>query len=113
MNTTQNYLTRLKAMHGGASDYRAAQILGITQQSVSQYKMGKCQLSDETATKMASELGLDPLKVVAEVKLETSKSRETRQLWARVLDMTNAAPALALLGLAALLPYATDTLTLI
>lgn len=109
MNSTQKYLTQLKIKHGGASDYQASVILGISQQAVSRYKQGQRQMNEDVATKMAAELGLDPVKMYAEVRTETAESRESRQFWQRILDMSKTMPALALLGVAAILPILTDT----
>lgn len=113
MNTTQTYLTRLKAKHGGASDYKAALILGISHQAVSRYKSGKGQMNEDVATKLASELGLDPVKMYAEVRTETAESPESRQFWGRILDMSKTMPALALLGLAVVLPVGNEVLSIL
>ena len=111
MNTTQKYLTAMKASNGGASDYRAAIILGISHQTVSSYKRGISQMNSETTTKMANVLGLDPAKMYAEVQLESAKSSEARHIWGRILDLTKSAPALALLAFAVMLPMADKMLS--
>jgi plasmid maintenance system antidote protein VapI len=105
MNVTQKYLTAVKANHGGVSGYKAALILGISHSAISAYNTGQRHMGDETATKVANYLGIDPIKVVAEVQLEQAKSSETRQVWARILDMAKAAPALAIIGLGVVLPW--------
>jgi plasmid maintenance system antidote protein VapI len=100
MNTTQKYLTRVKASNGGISGYRAALILGISHSAISAYQTGQRQMNDETATKMANYLGIDPVLVVAEVQLEGAKTRESRQLWSRILDLSTRVPALAVAAFA-------------
>lgn len=47
MSVTIELLDLLKAAQGGASDYRAAQLLGVKQQTMSQYRNGRCPLSPE------------------------------------------------------------------
>jgi plasmid maintenance system antidote protein VapI len=105
MNTTQKYLTRVKASNGGISGYKAALILGISHSAVSAYQTGQRQMNDQTATKMANYLGIDPVLVVAEVQLEVAKTREARQLWSRILDLCKPAQAVAVVAFAALLPW--------
>lgn len=113
MNTTQTYLTKLQAKYDGASQYKAANILGVSHQAITNYKKGYRQMNEEVATKMAHELGLDPVKMYAEVRTETAESPETRHFWGRILEMSKTMPALALLGLAVVLPIGNETLRIL
>ncbi|MCO4837444.1 MAG: hypothetical protein KC426_05090 [Oceanospirillaceae bacterium] len=112
MNTTQRYLTALKRSNNEASDYKAALILGVSHQTVAKYKSGKIQMSDKTATAVAKDLKLDPVKVIAEIQYEQASTSDTRQVWRRILDMANAAPALAIIGLAVVLPWSEMALSI-
>jgi len=112
MNTTQKYLTAVKATNGGVSGYKAAIILGVSHSSISGYVTGKTHMNEQTATKMANYLGIDPVKVVAEVQLEQANSSESRQLWRRILDLSNTAQALAIIGFALALPMAETALSM-
>lgn len=112
MNTTQTYLTQLSVKNGAASGYKMAAILGVSKQSVSRYQNGHKQMNDATSTKMAAELGIDPLIVYAEIQLESAKSREARHLWGRILDLTKSSTALAIIGFALVLPMANQALNM-
>jgi plasmid maintenance system antidote protein VapI len=105
MNTTQKYLTQLSAKHGAASGHKMASILGISKQSVSRYVNGQHQMNDEITTKMAIELGLDPVKVYIEVQTEMAKSLESRQIWQRISELSNTAAIVAVVGFAAVMPW--------
>lgn len=72
--TSIELLKLLKLHHNNCSDYRAAQILGITQQAVSKLMLGQAVMSDETALKLAKEADLNPLMVVFSVIRERAKN---------------------------------------
>jgi plasmid maintenance system antidote protein VapI len=105
MNVTQTYLTRVKASNGGISGYKAALILGVSHSSISAYKTGLTDMSTETATKVANYLGIDPVLVVAEIQLELANTREARQLWGRILDLSKTAAPLAVVAFAVSMPW--------
>ena len=63
----------VKARHNLTSDYAAAHFLGVTTQSVSQYRCRKTFCNDRVAYKIAVLLDLDPLVVVASVNLERAQ----------------------------------------
>ncbi|WP_261840926.1 hypothetical protein [Aliamphritea ceti] len=85
MNYSMKLLTKLKAMNDGCSDYRAAQILEISQQSISKVKNNGTSLSDETLTRLANLVGENPVIVVAENALEMNYFPNMRQFWEEVL----------------------------
>lgn len=81
MNATVTYLEQLQAAHGGASDYRAAKILGITHQTVSKWRNRGTQMKDETALKVAQLLGLPPIRIIASIHAEQAKTEAERIFW--------------------------------
>ena len=113
MNFTQELLTELKAAKGLPSDNQLSKYLGVTKQAVSRYQSGKMNLGQETAYKVANGLGKDPIQVVAKLELEGAKSNEARHIWTRILDMSKTMPALALLGLAVVLPIGNEVLRIV
>lgn len=81
MNNAQQLLTRLKAIHGGASDYRIAQILEISSQSVGRVTNGHNGFSDVTLNKIAQELGENPMLVIADYHLATQDFPSMNNIW--------------------------------
>src|SRR5689334_14981198 len=87
-NATNRWLDKLaaadKAKGGTGSDYRLSQILGIDRQYVSKYRRAVIQLNDETAAKLADELGVHPMIVIAEVHAERSRDVRMQRAWDQV-----------------------------
>jgi len=81
MNTTIQFLDALKARHCGASDYAISKILGVTQQTVSRYRVGKDFLGDSTAIRVAKLLEIDPAYVVACAHAERAKAEDEKAVW--------------------------------
>jgi len=81
MNYAQQLLTRLKAAHGGASDYRIAQILEISSQSVGKVTNGHNGFSDVTLNKIAQELGENPMLVIADYHITTQDFPGMNNVW--------------------------------
>lgn len=80
-NTTIGFLDALKARNGGASDYAIAKILGVTQQTVSRWRVGKDFLGDSTAIKVGKLLEIDPRYVVACAHAERAKTDDEKTVW--------------------------------
>lgn len=81
-----------------ASDYRVAKELGVTQQTVSRWRVGKSGMDDETAVKVAEILGMVSGHVLACVHLERSKSSKVRAAWTVVAGGAANLAALAAIG---------------
>ena len=77
----QRLLERLRVAHDGASNYRLAQILGITQQTLSIVKTRGTNFSDVTLNKIAQELGEPPMLIIAESHLETQDFPSMNNVW--------------------------------
>lgn len=95
--TTMELIERLKAAHGGASDYRIAQILAVKPQTVSNWKKGRSTMGDEVGMRAAELLELDPVKVVVDLHIEREEGNPTFSVWkalGKCLEMA-ALPAVA------------------
>jgi len=84
-SATKKYLDILRNQYGGCSDYRIAQLLGVSKACVSRWVNGKVGLGDESAAKLADLCGLDAVEVLTELHLEKAKSRATRQYYEEIL----------------------------
>lgn len=86
MNTRQ-YLEQIRAANGGCSDYKLAQIIGVRQQSVSNYMTGNRTLDDEVAVAVAELLRISPLQVIADCNAERAaraNNAKLQNLWQQV-----------------------------
>ena len=99
MNTTIQFLDALKTRNGGASDYAIAKILGVTQHTVSNWRVGKDFLGDSTAIRVATLLEIDPAYVVACAHAERSKKDDERAVWQSIMQRLGGAAAALVLGL--------------
>lgn len=98
MNYSQKLLTELKAVHGLPSDGRAAALLGLSKQSISNIVQGRRQFCDESLIKIAKAMEKDPIEVLAE-KYMQGESVPQRLVWEKILDNAKIAQSLELLGL--------------
>lgn len=81
------WIDRTKAARGWSSDYRAAKELGLSRNSISNYRAGLRNTLDEaTALKVAQALQLDPALVLADQAMERAKDQSARSAWAAVLQ---------------------------
>lgn len=84
MKTTIDFINEVKAKHGGASGYAVHKILNIGRSSAYMYISGDRTLCDETAIKVADELGYERGYVLACVNAERAKNEhrdEASRTW--------------------------------
>lgn len=81
--TTTILLDRWKAYRGLQSDNAAAVALHIERATVSGWRHGKSHANTESAAKMAEDLKLDVLAVLASIEADRARSPESRRIWAR------------------------------
>lgn len=81
MTTTLELLDALKASNGGASDYAIAKLLGITQQTVSQYRTRGVPMSDSMVIKACELVGIDPVLYVVRSHVERAKCDSEKSIW--------------------------------
>ncbi len=80
---TWGYIEQIRAKHGGCSDYRISQILQVTRGGMSLYKQGR-EADDSVAFRIAEELDLPPLKVIAEIhatRAEAAADSRMQKFW--------------------------------
>ena len=78
MKTACDYLDAVSARLGGVSDYRIAMTLGITPQSVCNWRKGRDTIGEENAHKIAQILGIDPTEILLLGYAAKSKNALTR-----------------------------------
>jgi DNA-binding XRE family transcriptional regulator len=83
MNALQ-YLAAVKEKKGITSDYALAKTLGVSQQSVGQWRKGVCGFNDETAQRIAAILDLHPGVVMLDIHREQARDDQTRAVWQEI-----------------------------
>lgn len=81
MEGTREFLDALSRRWGGATDYAIAKRLGVSKQSISNYRSGIRCISDELAIRIAAELELDPAYVLACVNAERQPEPAVSRVW--------------------------------
>jgi predicted transcriptional regulator len=77
--TPYQWILKIKEKHGLDSDYKAAQLLGVTRGALSNYKVGRRLSLDETsAVKVAELLGEKPEAILLDQYAETVKEPAAR-----------------------------------
>lgn len=74
----------------------AAAELGFTNQYISEIKLGKSQFTDETAIRMANEIGIDPAEVMISLNAVRAKTPEMKATWYEILKKYCASTGAAL-----------------
>lgn len=94
-----NWIDQVKARKGLPSDYAAAKAIGLSRFTVSGYRQRPdATLDEESATKVAQALGIDPAGIIIDQVAERAKSPELRSTLAKI-----AAPLCALCKVALML----------
>lgn len=94
---SSDYIDQIRKQRELPSDYAAAKVLGVNKERVSSYRRG-VEFSDEMAIRVAELLGLEPLKVLADVRAQSAKDDQTRQFWRKVGGLSPAMAAVMLSG---------------
>ncbi len=79
-----DFLTRAKEGAGIKSDFKLARALGITQASVSTWRIGKSLPSDAIVIKLCAFSGDDPLIVCVQLAAVRAPDEASRKLWEMV-----------------------------
>lgn len=96
MNKTIEYLNRLQAAHDGASGYRMAKLLGITESAIYKYRKEKSFMDINIAYRLATLINEDPAKVIAETQLDHIEKPESVSFYNWILEVSNTPEAPAL-----------------
>ncbi|VTU20709.1 Phage related protein [Variovorax sp. SRS16] len=97
MQTTKQLLDRAKKAQGIESDYRLAQVLGVVNSAVTNYRAGRSHPDDAVAARLAELAGQDPSSVIAELHAERAKTPEVRALWMRMASQLRHAVAVVMM----------------
>jgi len=100
MKSILNYLDDLKEKNG--SDYKTAQMLKITKESVSQIRK-RGTVSDETAVKMADLLGINQSEVLIAAAIARSEG-DVKSAWVKISKMSGIAASVLMICILAGLP---------
>ena len=96
MKTAIEFLDEIKARNNGLSDYAIAKRLGVTRSCISFYRTGRSCFDDETAEKVAEELGVNPVYVMACAHAERAKVPSIKSHWMEAAERFAAALLLAI-----------------
>jgi plasmid maintenance system antidote protein VapI len=91
-NTTTDLLDDVKKAEGIESDYALAKRLSVLPQTISNYRKGRTQMSDEIAVAMAALIDRAPAPILAQLAADRAKSSDVAKVW------REAAKALARMG---------------
>ena len=72
------WVDRVKIARGWESDYRAAKELGLSRNTISNYRTKTPTLEEDTALKIAAALGQAPEVILIDQMIERSKSEVAR-----------------------------------
>lgn len=70
-----------KAKMGAASDNAAAIKLGVQRQAISRWRAGLSHASPTYAARMAQDLGMDELRVLASIEADRAYNGEDKRVW--------------------------------
>jgi len=83
MMTTNEFLDAVKQRHGFKSDYELSKALGVKQQTISSYRVGRTSMDPMMAAKVAELLAMNPLEVIAAAEAERARDEKTKGFWMR------------------------------
>jgi len=79
--TTVRLLDQWKTKTSTESDYKAAKTLGITQSTISGWRHGRSHAKPALAARMARDLGLDEMAVLAAIEADRAHDGDDRRTW--------------------------------
>ncbi len=86
-NATTDLLDEIRAVKGLSSDYAVAKLLEVRTQTITSYRTGRTQMSDEMALRAVRVLGRAPAPVFAQLASERSKDAEVAKVWIEAAKM--------------------------
>ncbi|SOD41621.1 hypothetical protein [Nitrosovibrio sp. Nv4] len=87
MKTTADFLDDLKIKYELPSDYAIAKRLNMHRQQVSKYRTCKFTFDDETAIKIAHELGVNEAYVMACMNAQRAKEENVKKAWEKAAKL--------------------------
>ena len=86
-NTTTGLLDEIREIKGLGSDYAVAKLLDVRTQTITSYRTGRTQMSDEMALRAVRVLGRAPAPVFAQLAAERAKDSEVARVWSDAAKM--------------------------
>ena len=83
-NTTIDLVDEVKRYASIGSDYALAKRLGVLPQTISHYRHGRTQMSDEIAVKLSAMIGRAPAPILASLAAERAKNSDVAKIWREV-----------------------------
>jgi len=99
MNTTNQYLDAVKARYSLASDYAIAKKLGLSPNSVRNYRRGITTMDENVSYLVAEMLEISPEQVIVAAQIEREKKPELRAVWESIFRKVGGVAAASLLAL--------------
>jgi len=94
---TTSLLDEVREAKGIGSDYALAKLLAVRQQTISNYRGGRTQMSDEIVLRVARMMGRAAAPLFAQLAAERAKHPDVAKVWreaAKALDKrTHQAPS--------------------
>lgn len=81
MTMTRDRLEEVKALLGLTSNYQLAKRLQVSQADISYAYKGEYKADEYLATRIALELGIEPIHLIAELRAEDEKNETKREFW--------------------------------
>jgi len=107
MNISAKYLDFLQEKTETGSDYAVSKLLGVSANRISNYRCGRSKFDDEMAVRVANALDIEPMEVIAAIKLEYCKEKEDAKMagfWAETLKKTGRNLSSFLLAMVLIIP---------
>jgi len=107
MNVSAKYLDLLQENTETGTDYAVGKLLNESRSRLSSYRTGKTKFNEEMCFKVANALDIEPMEVIAAIKLEQCKEKEDAEMagfWADTLKKTSATLSAAFLTIAMTIP---------
>lgn len=86
-NTTTELLDEIRDIKGLSSDYAVAKLLEVRTQTITSYRTGRTQMSDEMALRAVRVLGRAPAPIFALLASERAKDPEVTRVWAEAAKL--------------------------
>ncbi|TWC72019.1 Cro/Cl family transcriptional regulator [Herbaspirillum sp. SJZ099] len=91
------YLEQLRAKLPKQTDQELASLLKVSKGAISHYSTGRRVMDEETCLRVAMELDIDPLRVIAAAGLDRAEKTGQKSMWEVFLKRTAATSAAAVL----------------
>lgn len=101
MENIGKLLDKAKVIHSLPSDYKLAQVMGVQQGSLRNYRDGKTLPDARVITRLCELTGDDPALLAAEIEAHRAKTDEARALWLTIAKRLAVAAAAGAVSVAA------------